>query len=1245
MNNIKESEKLIIEIIEKKIKEIESIYKKFLVPDMKFDELMKNFKKTIETITSVNNITFPLIQNRIIYLQNEYNINQSIINEINQFVFLNNEKLNKKIALNLTEKQIVFYMKYIIEFYKAIYQYINTKNDVSQNVNQIDYKTENLVENNSIESNSGNKITVDLIGLVLYHRFEDKNNKNSIKYLFFYESFGKQSKNNFSKIKVNYNEIINTNENLEKYLIENKLICLILSNEWDEIYGQLFNNIKVNAIKTNQVTKNIYISNENSYIVLEPDLMFDATELASTYINNKFNLDYYFLSKYKKSKTNQYLLIGNIVNYMLDEIISNEEVNYEELITQSYKNKILSFISLYTTNFDNKFNIESDIKKHYLTLHKFKNIIGENSVMIEPSFISPIYGLQGRLDLLITDKYDNNKKNIIELKSSKYKSQGNILINNQIVRSQISYQYLVQVTCYNLLLDSTFPQRTGTSQILYSVLEDKFLKDAVNSNEIKKEVIKSRNKIVFAERKYLLSNVNFFDEIISKINESNKDNRNNNKTNLTLNQYCQKFEFDKYEFETIINNIQNLDNINQLYFKEITKFINRESYAQNLGIFSQNSSQNALKYWEDASNSNRDNNSNNNSNSKNINIINSLKIDYTNSDFENLHIVFINESNKISSSIRLGDSVIISVGSNSFSNTNDENSNAKKLYNYVILKGYIKELHKNSVKVSLRNKQVEKQYFLENEYWKIIPESTDTNSKKLYSLIYNSILSRKFNTFIGIDNTIIDKNIDVYNKYNLKQYENILSDIQLELITKAIVNKDYFLVQGPPGSGKTSYFIKYLIKIIFENTNQNILITSFTNRAVDELCYALNSLGLNDEYFRIGNNTGGGELRYLQTFSKENKLDVILEEVKKCRIFVSTTSSLVTNPELFEVKKFDIAIIDEASQILESTMGVIFSNVEKFVMIGDEKQLPAISVQEKLEIDPILKDEIGLTDFRISYFERMINLNIKNNWTQNYGMLEEQARMHKDIMDYANFLFYDDKLKLSKYQKTSLDLNTQNLSNENKYKIIEFIFSKRVIFIDTAKVKDIKNIDNNNNIDNTDNADSSNFDDNKLNTFEIKIIKDIINLFIEYFEEKEHKINNKTFGIISPFRIQNSNLKLSIDDILKLQNEENKPIEISIDTVERFQGSERDIIFFSSVVKDKEQLKSIQSISQTIDNQIDNQIDRKLNVALTRAKEVFIMVGNSEILKSEVSYGKFLEFAQSNNAIYNAIDFLEVNQK
>lgn len=1213
MNTTKENEKLIIDTIEKKIKVIESIYKKFLVPDMKFDELVKNFKKTVEFITSVNKITFPLIQNRIIYLQNEYNINQNIINEINQLIFLNNEKLNKKVALNLTEKQINFYIKCIVEFYKAIYQYIITKNNLHQNINQIVDKSNNSTKNQKITKEYVNNEILDLIGLVLYNRFEDKKNKNSIKYLFFYNGTIIQSKNSLSKIKVNYNEIINTNNNLEEYLNENNLICLILSYEWDEIYSQLFNNIKVNAIKIRKIKKNIYTSNENSFIVLEPDLMFDATELASTYINNKFNLDYYFLSKYKKSKTNQYLLIGNIVNYMLDEIISNEEVNYEELITQSYKNKILSFISLYTTNFDNKFNIESDIKKHYLTLHKFKKIIGENSVMIEPSFISPIYGLQGRLDLLVTDKYDNNKKNIIELKSSKYKSQGNILINNQIVRSQISYQYLVQVTCYNLLLDSTFPERTGTSQILYSVLEDKFLKDAVNSIEIKKEVIKSRNKIVFAERKYLLSDINFFDEIISK---------NNN--NLTLNQYCQKFEFDKFEFETMINNIQNLDNINKLYFKEITKFVNRESYAQNLGIFSQNSNQNALKYWE--------NNSNSGNKTKNINVINSLKIDYLNSDFENLHIVFINDISSISSSIRLGDSVIISVDSDTINNENDNYKNPKKLYNYIILKGYIKELHKNSIKVSLRNKQVEKQHFLGNEYWKIIPENTDTNSKKLYSLIYNSILSKKFNTFIGRNNTNLNIENDIYTKFNLQQYESILSRIQLDLIINAITNKDYYLVQGPPGSGKTSYFIKYLIKIIFENTKQNILITSFTNRAVDELCSALNSIGLNNEYFRIGNNTGGGELRYLQTFSKENKLDVILEEVKKCRIFVSTTSSLVTNPELFEVKKFDIAIIDEASQILESSMGVIFSNIEKFVMIGDEKQLPAISVQEKLDIDPLLNEEIGLIDFRISYFERMINLNIKNNWTQNYGMLEEQARMHKDIMQYANYLFYDDKLKLSKYQKTVIDFNIQKLKNQGKYKIIELILSKRVIFIDTSKIKY-------NNDNNDDKFEEVKIEDNKHNKIEVKIINEIINLFIEYFKVIDYSINNKTFGIISPFRIQNSNIKLSIDELLIQYYKENKPIEISIDTVERFQGSERDIILFSSVVYDKEQLKSIQSISQTI----DNKIDRKLNVALTRAKEIFIMVGNSELLKGEVSYDKFLEYAEINKAILDVNEII-INQ-
>ena len=74
---------------------------------------------------------------------------------------------------------------------------------------------------------------------------------------------------------------------------------------------------------------------------------------------------------------------------------------------------------------------------------------------------------------------------------------------------------------------------------------------------------------------------------------------------------------------------------------------------------------------------------------------------------------------------------------------------------------------------------------------------------------------------------------------------------------------------------------------------------------------------------------------------------------------------------------------------------------------------------------------------------------------------------------------------------------------------------------------------------------------------------------------------------------------------------------ISIDTVERYQGSARDIIILSTCMNYRFQLNSLQSLSQ-------EGIDRKLNVAFTRAREQFILVGNQTLLEHSQSYAELI---------------------
>ena len=105
-------------------------------------------------------------------------------------------------------------------------------------------------------------------------------------------------------------------------------------------------------------------------------------------------------------------------------------------------------------------------------------------------------------------------------------------------------------------------------------------------------------------------------------------------------------------------------------------------------------------------------------------------------------------------------------------------------------------------------------------------------------------------------------------------------------------------------------------------------------------------------------------------------------------------------------------------------------------------------------------------------------------------------------------------------------------------------------------------------------------------------------------------------GIISNFKSQCALIKSKIN---KIENN------IDVDTVERFQGSERDIIFYSICINKLSMLSKISS-ETVIDNIL---IDRKLNVSITRAKEYLFILGNKELLSSKPYFKKMFELIEN----------------
>ena len=142
---------------------------------------------------------------------------------------------------------------------------------------------------------------------------------------------------------------------------------------------------------------------------------------------------------------------------------------------------------------------------------------------------------------------------------------------------------------------------------------------------------------------------------------------------------------------------------------------------------------------------------------------------------------------------------------------------------------------------------------------------------------------------------------------------------------------------------------------------------------------------------------------------------------------------------------------------------------------------------------------------------------------------------------------------------------------------------------------------------------------NKINQNEADVVVQILNSIQRVYNDNGIIYNSSRVGIIAPYRNQMALIrhKLSEAGVYDYEN-------IIIDTVERFQGSQRDIIIVSFCINQPEQFKYLCNLNH------DGTVDRKLNVALTRARQQLFLVGNAQILLLNPIYESLVNFYQDN---------------
>ena len=392
-----------------------------------------------------------------------------------------------------------------------------------------------------------------------------------------------------------------------------------------------------------------------------------------------------------------------------------------------------------------------------------------------------------------------------------------------------------------------------------------------------------------------------------------------------------------------------------------------------------------------------------------------------------------------------------------------------------------------------------------------------------------------------------------------------------------------------------------------------MLLLSYTNRAVDEICGMLEENHL--DYLRIGQEFSC-DARYrphLIKYAVEELplLAQIKEKIRNTRIFVATTTAMQSNATLFNLKHFDLAIIDEASQILEpNIVGLLCGHnhepyIRRFILVGDHKQLPAVVQQDPSESEveePTLR-AICLDNCRNSLFERLLRWERKVGRSNFIGILRKQGRMHPDIAEFPCKMFYrHEQLEAVPLKHQLESCLSYTLTAEDS--LDEQLKAHRVIFLPSKGCRQPHLSD-------------------KVNTEEAALVSDLLRRIRRFYGRRFDP--RKTVGVIVPYRNQIAMIRQEIArlDIPELE-------QVSIDTVERYQGSQRDVIIYSFTIQHQYQLDFLTSNTFVEDGRL---IDRKLNVAMTRAREQLILTGNPETLSLNPTFKMLMENVSLQNGI------------